>query len=180
MNRLKIYISSLVSLTSNSSSNYSAFDPTHNHYKADGTYTTTGIAALEEQRVLQQQWINENIITYNFNIADEHSFGLLVGESTQFNGNKYSETKGENFLTNTVHAMDVAQNTSAYGREEKATLRSFFGRINYAYKNRYLLEANLRRDESSRIPKRTGSVISLPYLPDGILRKKPFCKIYVS
>lgn len=137
-----------------SSSNYSAFDPTHNHYKADGTYTTTGIAALEEQRVLQQQWINENIITYNFNIADEHSFGLLVGESTQFNGNKYSETKGENFLTNTVHAMDVAQNTSAYGREEKATLRSFFGRINYAYKNRYLLEANLRRDESSRIPKK--------------------------
>ena len=29
-------------------------------------------------------------------------------------------------------------------------LRSYFGRINYAYKNRYLLEANLRADGSSR------------------------------
>lgn len=65
---------------------------------------------------------------------------------------------GENFLTNNVQVMDAAQNSSAYGNREEATLRSWFGRINYNYKGRYLFEANLRRDETSRIPKknRTG------------------------
>lgn len=135
-------------------SNYSAFEPTHDHYKSDGTYLTSGIVGLEEQRVLRQQWVNENIISYNFNIADDHSFAILLGESTQYNGNTYSESKGENFLMNNIKVLDAAQNTSAYGRKEEATLRSFFGRINYSYKSRYLLEANLRRDESSRIPKK--------------------------
>jgi TonB-linked SusC/RagA family outer membrane protein len=134
------------------------FDPTHNHYKADGTYTTTGIAAAEEDRVTNLQWINENLITYNFNLFDDHHFAFLLGESTQWNQNKYTESKGENFLSNTAHSLDAAQNTSSYGRKYTATLRSFFARMNYSYKNRYLLEANLRRDESSRLPKnnRTG------------------------
>jgi len=134
--------------------NASAFTPTYNHYKADGTYITSGIQALDENRILQRQWINENLITYNFDLAEAHSFNFLVGQSSQFNGNKYSEAKGEGFLSNGVHSMDAAQTTSSYGREERATLRSFFGRINYSYKSRYLFEANLRRDESSRIPKK--------------------------
>jgi TonB-linked outer membrane protein, SusC/RagA family len=140
------------------SANSSAFEPTYNHYRSDGTYITSGIAALEESRIMQTQWINENLVTYNLNLSDDHSFGFLVGQSSQYNGNKYSESKGEGFLNNNVRSMDAAQTTSSYGREETATLRSFFGRINYAYQSRYLFEVNLRRDESSRIPKknRTG------------------------
>lgn len=32
-------------------------------------------------------------------------------------------------------------------------LVSYFGRVNYSYKDRYLFEANLRRDASSRFAK---------------------------
>ncbi len=38
----------------------------------------------------------------------------------------------------------------AFGTAREYTLISFFGRINYAYKGKYLLEANIRRDGSSR------------------------------
>ena len=34
--------------------------------------------------------------------------------------------------------------------DDNAALLSFFGRINYDYKNRYLLSASIRRDESSK------------------------------
>ena len=134
--------------------NYSAFEPTHDHYKSDGTYITSGIAGLDEQRIQRQQWINENIVTYNLNLEDAHSFAFLLGQSSQYNGNSFLNVKGEGFLSDNTHVMNAANSTSATGWEEEATLRSFFGRVNYDYKNRYLLEANLRRDESSRIPKK--------------------------
>lgn len=41
-------------------------------------------------------------------------------------------------------------NQKAYGNAEEWALRSFFGRVNYSFKDRYLFEANYRYDGSSR------------------------------
>ena len=59
--------------------NYHAFSPNHQHYKADGTYTTTGIVGLTEKTVLNQQWINENIVSYSFDILQNNHFAVLLG-----------------------------------------------------------------------------------------------------
>ena len=40
---------------------------------------------------------------------------------------------------------------NAYGSANEWALMSFFGRVNYDYKGKYLAEANLRYDGSSRI-----------------------------
>lgn len=125
---------------------------TSKFYSADGKYTESGIPTLYQTNQRSQQWIQENTISYTNTIADAHDFSVLVGESTQFNGIKYNEATGMYFLSDEVHVMDAAQTTSAKGNERRATLRSFFGRVNYSYKNRYLIEANIRRDETSRIP----------------------------
>lgn len=45
------------------------------------------------------------------------------------------------------------ENQRAYGFAEEWAIRSFFGRVNYAYKDRYLFEANFRYDGSSRFIK---------------------------
>lgn len=42
---------------------------------------------------------------------------------------------------------------TTYGTEIGYALRSAFGRVNYSYDDRYLLEANLRYDGTSRFPK---------------------------
>lgn len=131
---------------------------TYKFYTAEGNYTEAGIPTLQESTTLNQQWVQENTISYNFDIRNSHNFSFLLGESTQWNGIKYDQAEGQGFLSDAVHVMNAAKVTSARGYEAYATLRSLFGRINYNYKNRYLLEANLRRDESSRIPakNRTG------------------------
>lgn len=46
------------------------------------------------------------------------------------------------------------ENQKTYGQAEEWALRSFFGRINYSFKDRYLFEANYRLDGSSRFIKK--------------------------
>ena len=44
-------------------------------------------------------------------------------------------------------------NDHVTGSAEESSLQSFFGRLNYNYGGRYLLEMNVRHDGSSRMPK---------------------------
>jgi TonB-linked SusC/RagA family outer membrane protein len=52
--------------------------------------------------------------------------------------------------------MDIAPNNLVFnsGNAYETALRSFFGRVSYNYKNRYLLQANCRWDGSSRFAKK--------------------------
>lgn len=110
------------------------------NYLTDAYYTTT-------------QWINENIINYLLDV-DGHSFNFLVGQSNQYNNFRSTIAQGEDFPSDKISVLNGALRTSASGDGAEATLRSLFGRINYNYQGRYLAEVNLRRDESSRIPKK--------------------------
>ena len=47
-------------------------------------------------------------------------------------------------------AMDLLEPTVGGTAQQDYGVISYFGRLNYAYKNRYLFEANFRRDGSSR------------------------------
>jgi len=101
---------------------------------------------------------NANTLNYDFkkSLGDNHRLKILLGEETiNFKSNT---------LTNTIHAypdfftFDNAINLTTQGvpfstenynlPEDK--LLSFFGRINYDYKNRYLLTATYRADGSSK------------------------------
>lgn len=105
----------------------------------------------------ETQWINENFITYHFDV-NGHAFNFLLGQSNQYNNFRSTTATGEDLPSDNISVLNGALSTSAEGDAAEAALRSFFGRVNYNYKDRYLAEFNLRRDESSRIPKknRTG------------------------
>lgn len=127
---------------------------TDRYYTAEGTFTETGIPTLSYSDTVKNQWIQENTVSYSLGFGGGHRLDFLLGESTQHNGVKYSSQEGMYFLTDNVHVLDAAQTTSAGGSESYANLLSFFGRINWNYADRYLFEANLRRDASSRIPEK--------------------------
>lgn len=83
-----------------------------------------------------------------------HAFNFLLGQSNQYNNFRSTTATGEDLPSDNISVLNGALSTSAKGDAAEAALRSFFGRVNYNYKDRYLLEFNLRRDESSRIPKK--------------------------
>ena len=97
------------------------------------------------------------VATYNFNIAQDHSFTLLAG--TSYEDNKYESLSGsrKNFPTETLESMGAGssapEDISNGASMSNYKLMSYFGRINYSFKDRYLFEANVRTDGSSRFYK---------------------------
>lgn len=83
---------------------------------------------------------------------DQHNFKLLAGYSQEYNKFQYDNGFRKGFLNNLLTDVNLGstegQTTSGYSYE--LALQSVFGRLNYDYNGRYLFEANLRYDGSSR------------------------------
>jgi TonB-linked SusC/RagA family outer membrane protein len=110
-----------------------------------------GDASVENQR--HNSWQFENYLTYNKKISDDHSFTGLLGLSwqhvDQFSALARSQRfQDDYFQFNNLGAganpVAPASGTSAYG------LNSYFGRINYNLKEKYLLTLTGRADGSSK------------------------------
>ncbi|MDR1676417.1 MAG: TonB-dependent receptor [Tannerella sp.] len=86
----------------------------------------------------------------SFNAA-AHEAKLLLGYSYEdfFASNFYAQREG--YLGNDLYELNAGSNNpSVGGTSSKSVLMSYFGRANYGYRDRYLLEANFRYDGSSR------------------------------
>jgi len=133
----------------------STFTPSQTQkYDSDGNQlTNAGTNSLNDYHYLSTSYTNENIITYNISIKKHEIFALLGHSIQEWREDKTNAYK-ENFATDNLYELDAATtNDNASGSAQEYSLQSFFGRINYNYDNRYLLEFNVRYDGSSRMPK---------------------------
>ncbi|MCB2406562.1 SusC/RagA family TonB-linked outer membrane protein [Hymenobacter lucidus] len=97
-------------------------------------------------------WVWENTATYNRRFGADHDVTLLAGYSAQRNTNEGSTVLGQ---TGTYTTPDIEYATAAgqlFGQASYSAnaLTSIFGRLDYAFKERYILTAALRTDGSSR------------------------------
>ncbi|MDN3582385.1 TonB-dependent receptor [Mucilaginibacter flavus] len=100
----------------------------------------------------------ENYLTYSHNWNNEHDFKALFGYSIDqtTTGDGFQSTN-QNFISDATGSSNLALGTPAagyrvdYGSVNVETLRliSFYSRLNYSYKGKYLLQASLRRDGSN-------------------------------
>lgn len=93
----------------------------------------------------------DNILNYTTTIAKVHDIGVLAGYN-QYYYNYYNfGASKKGLIDESITTLGSATTlTSASGDEYDYALRSYFGRLNYAFKNRYLLEGVFRYDGSSR------------------------------
>lgn len=97
----------------------------------------------------------ENTIDYTRAFGD-HQFTFLTGQTAQSYESESSILRGEGLAPETKY-WDLARNTQpdvgliARTRFNDWTLFSYLGRVNYSYKDRYLLTASVRWDGSSRL-----------------------------
>lgn len=108
-------------------------------------------STLENTRKQMETYLN-----WNHTFADAHKVGFMLGYSwEQADNNDGFGLKVYNFYNDdlTYHNLGVANNISINDviSNNLSTLRmiSFYGRINYSYKSKYLLQATVRRDGSS-------------------------------
>jgi len=94
--------------------------------------------------------LNENTLNFSKGFGD-HSLTALLGQSWQKDNNESMLASGTNFPGDQIQRLSAAAvKTAATSAGSSAILVSFFGRVGYSYKQRYLVSATLRSDGSSR------------------------------
>jgi TonB-linked SusC/RagA family outer membrane protein len=141
----------------------------YNYQKADslttvqvyrGNVLTKGYATLS-----QLQW--ENTLTYDRTFGSDHHFTALVGSTTLRNRTEalYPSINGVQgaggsqfyyFNLGTASTANLNNNPVSL-----ATSFSLFARVNYAYKEKYLLTASFRRDGDSKYSVKYGNFPSV-------------------
>jgi TonB-linked SusC/RagA family outer membrane protein len=99
-----------------------------------------------------QSWSNENTLTYNKVFKNYNSINVLAGFSMQGNKSIANGFATQNVPNESLGISGLDQGTpySITASQSTNALASFFGRINYNYKSKYLFTATFRGDGSSK------------------------------
>jgi TonB-linked SusC/RagA family outer membrane protein len=114
----------------------------------------TGDGILNKGVYIDSKYIDllsENTLTYN-KVFGNHSFDVLLGYTAQKTRSSRSQTTGQDYPSDDIRSLNNAlliDKAGTYGSENQIGLLSYLGRINYAYKSKYLLSASFRSDGSS-------------------------------
>lgn len=122
-----------------------------NYYRTTKFVNSKGYASYSMSEY--SNFVNENIISYTTKIKEAHSLSATLALTDQ----KYTNTGvtgvSENFLSDVPGSYSLTSGekyscpSSFYS---EWFLLSYLGRINYAFKDKYLLTASFRSDGSSR------------------------------
>jgi TonB-linked SusC/RagA family outer membrane protein len=114
---------------------------------------TDGVNSLTEVRNRNYYKALNIYGTYTRSIAENHHFKLMLGYNQEsYDADDITAEQGD-LLTPDLANLNLGTNTQlADGSASVWAVKGDFGRFNYDYKNKYLLEVNGRYDGSSRFP----------------------------
>lgn len=115
-------------------------------FKSGETYNS-----LTESAYRYFYWNTQALTNYEKQL-DDHYFKVMAGMECQTYTEKTLSAYRQVFNFPQYDQIDAGniENMNNGGGEYQWAINSFFGRLNYNYKERYLVEANIRTDGSSR------------------------------
>jgi TonB-linked SusC/RagA family outer membrane protein len=121
----------------------------------------------------------DSYFDYDKTFGINHYLHVLAGFSNIVNNYESLAGYRENSPSTQLHVLDAfaSQNQTTSGSASTVKLTSFFGRVNYRFKEKYLLEGNLRYDGSSRFPEKTRFGLFPSFSAAWIISKEDFFKI---
>ena len=120
------------------------------------SYTGNGYATLGYATVgaaTSNTWLDENTITYDKQISNDHHLNVLVGYTTQYSYNESVTAGSKNFVSDYTGYNSLQSGSQALAPTSNAydwTLNSYLARINYSYLHKYNITLSARADGSSR------------------------------
>lgn len=96
-------------------------------------------------------WNNTNTLSYNKTFNEVHNLDAMVGLEFFSDTYRYNYAQAEQFPTSEFQELTSGSTPVATeSSHDNVKLASVLSRVNYAYDNKYILSASLRRDGSSR------------------------------
>lgn len=121
-------------------------------YRAAGTQDggNTGYGYSNQVQVVN--YTTNNTANYNFTLNDDHNIDALVGFSFQRSDTKETSAEGRGFPNSefTKIASAAIKTGGSSSAQTEFVFLSQFARLNYAFRNKYLVSGSIRRDGSSR------------------------------
>lgn len=99
----------------------------------------------------RQTFVNENTLTYNTVFKSIHSINVLAGYA--YNVDRLDRTtlnSSGGYTSAVIQTLNAAAAVTGNTTSTRSVLISYFSRLQYAYKDKYLLSLAYRRDGSSR------------------------------
>jgi len=132
---------------------------TFNH-DVDGNPVPYGTSNLVHEEGFRENYLNTTLLNeYSKEVGDGHNFKLLLGYQSELNKTRFLSAERDGIIVPTLPTLNTTSGTDANGEVVPPgvagnynhwSTQGVFGRLNYNYKERYLLEANLRYDGTSR------------------------------
>ena len=125
--------------------------------RTDTTFDRTARTSVSQAQALFRKFQQDHVLTFSKSIK-QHNITALAGFTTLFTGSSNVSGTRKDTTLNVPANPDLwylgivnASNpiTNSGGGSEQASM-SYFGRINYAFASKYLLNASLRRDGNSK------------------------------
>ena len=130
----------------------------YSHYKDNPENTYTALTSANKDQVseysLKTTYLNPTVYSnYNFSLKEKHNFTVLGGFQAEIM--KYRDMEGARtgLVTTDLPVLNLTTDADSYtlkGLYKNWKNAGFFGRINYDYNGKYLVEGTLRYDGSSR------------------------------
>ncbi len=110
-----------------------------------------GVGSISSSR--NEQWLNENTLTYNKELNDKNKLNVLLGFTMQGAKNRNTSASSQNFTNDILQENNLGSASQANFPTSGANswgLLSYLSRVNYNFSDKYLFTATARVDGSSR------------------------------
>ena len=135
------------------STNSSTFNKLVKNYFEDGTFFFAPNNLRQRNNRNEEYFTETYFLTADYNLElGDGILNALVGYSQEENTVTNIRAFRDGHLTDGVQVLNagLSGNQQSYGGETGFAVQSYFARVNYNLNDKYLLEANIRRDGSSR------------------------------
>jgi len=116
--------------------------------------TSNGLNSGSARDTRSLNLLNENVLRYTNDFGGDHDFNAILGASFQkaTSRDALQTAVAGSFDNEAIHTLNnaIIDPSRSYTTKSRWGLISYFGRVNYAYKGKYLLAASFRTDGSSR------------------------------
>ncbi|WP_082331906.1 SusC/RagA family TonB-linked outer membrane protein [Mangrovimonas xylaniphaga] len=130
------------------------------NYDVDGNPVPYGNFSQVHEQGFKENYLNTSLITeYQREVGEGHNFKVLFGYQSELNKTRFLSAERDGIIVASLPTINTTSGTDFNGEivppgvagdyNHWAT-EGVFGRLNYNYKERYLIEGNLRYDGTSR------------------------------
>ncbi|OKL40542.1 SusC/RagA family protein [Pontibacter flavimaris] len=129
-----------------------AYDVAGEAYTVPVGWNSAGYSSVYEY-ALKENYFSSNIYSdYEFSLNNSHNFKVMAGFNSEYTKYRNVGASASGLINPSIPTLTTATDNrkAENGMYEDWTTAGFFGRLNYNFKERYLLEFNGRYDGSSR------------------------------